>query len=120
MNQWFYFLVEQGSNKQTVGEICGMIPAPAVALMGTLYNIIKIAVPLILIIYGMLDFGKAVMAKEEKEIKEKQKLFIKRVISAVMVFLVLYLVQFVMTIISPKDNSIMTCVNNMLGVPTKK
>lgn len=119
MNQLFNFLVDAPGGK-TVGEICDMIPAPAVDLIGTLYNGIKIVVPLILIIYGMLDFGKAVMAKEEKEIKEKQKLFLKRIVSAIMVFFILYLVQFVMKIVSPTDNSVMNCVNNMLGVTQKK
>jgi len=118
MNQLLYFL-ETASELQTPGQICGMIPGPVTALMGTLYNLIKIAVPLILIVYGMLDFGRAVMAGEEKEIKEKQKLFIKRIIAAVMVFLVLYLVQFVMSILNPGDNSIMNCVNGILGVPKK-
>ena len=56
-------------------------------------NIIKIAVPLILIIMGMLDLGKAVMAGEEKVVKEAQKSFIKRLIYGVAIFFVFSIVK---------------------------
>lgn len=56
-------------------------------------NIIKIAIPIILIIMGMLDLGKAVMSNDEKEMKGAQTKLIKRVIYAIMVFLVVSIVQ---------------------------
>lgn len=62
-------------------------------------NIIKIGVPIILIIYGMLDLGKAVMANEEKEMKEAQKRLIKRILYAVLVFFVVAIVQWVFTLV---------------------
>ena len=116
MNQLLYFL-ETASELQTPGQICGMIPGPVTALMGTLYNLIKIAVPLILIVYGMLDFGRAVMAGEEKEIKEKQKLFIKRLIAAIMVFFIFAIVQLVVGLITnDADNeSIRACLEKLLN-----
>ena len=47
-------------------------------LVGKIINIIKIVIPIIIVILAMLDLGKAVMAGEEKEIKEAQKMLIKR------------------------------------------
>lgn len=58
-------------------------------------TILKIAVPIILIIFGMLDLAKAVMANDDKEMKEAQKKLIHRIIYAVVVFFVVALVQFV-------------------------
>ena len=51
-------------------------------LVSTAITIIKIAVPILLIIFGMLDLGKAVIASKEDEIKKGQQTFIKRAITA--------------------------------------
>lgn len=57
--------------------------------------IIQIGIPILLIIFGMLDLGKAVVAGKEDEIKKNQQLLVKRAISAVAVFFVVTLVTFV-------------------------
>ena len=61
----------------------------------TVVTILKIAIPIILIIFGMLDLAKAVMANDDKEMKEAQKKLIHRIIYAVVIFFVVALVQFV-------------------------
>lgn len=78
------------------------IPSEITDITALLYTIIKIAIPLILIIYGMFDFGKSVMAGKEDEIKTNQKLFVKRLISAALVFLILSFVEIVINIVAPK------------------
>ena len=55
--------------------------------------LIQIGIPIILIVLGMLDLGKAVMASKEDEIKSAQKLLIKRAIYAVAIFFVVFVVQ---------------------------
>ena len=57
--------------------------------------LIQIGIPIILIVLGMLDLGKAVMASKEDEIKSAQKLLIKRCIYAVAIFFVVFIVQIV-------------------------
>ena len=57
--------------------------------------IIQIGIPILLIIFGMLDLGKAVVAGKEDEIKKNQQLLVKRAISAVAVFFVVTLVTLV-------------------------
>lgn len=57
--------------------------------------IIQIGIPIILIVLGMLDLGKAVVASKEDEIKAAQKLLIKRAIYAVAIFFVVLIVQLV-------------------------
>ena len=55
--------------------------------------LLQIVIIVALIILLIIDFGKAVMAGKEDEIKSAQKLAIKRVVYAVIVFLVPWLVN---------------------------
>lgn len=68
-------------------------------------NLIKIAVPIILIIFGMLDLAKAVMSNDEKEMKGAQTKLMKRVIYAVLVFLVVSIVQLLFSVLNKNSVS---------------
>lgn len=57
--------------------------------------LIQVGIPIILIVLGMLDLGKAVVASKEDEIKSAQKLLIKRAIYAVAIFFVVLIVNLV-------------------------
>ncbi len=57
--------------------------------------IIQIGIPIILIIMGTIDLGKAVVGSDEKKIKEAQSTLVKRAIAAVAVFFVTTLVVLV-------------------------
>lgn len=80
-------------------------------IVSTVVLLIKIVVPILLIIFGMLDLGKAVVASKEDEIKKGQQLFIKRIISAVIVFFVIQIVQIVIRFVSGNDASVANCFN---------
>lgn len=80
-------------------------------IVSTIVLLIKIAVPILLIIFGMLDLGKAVVASKEDEIKKGQQLFIKRAITAVIVFFVIQIVQIVVRFVSGNDASVANCFN---------
>jgi len=62
--------------------------------------LIQLGIPIILILLGMLDLGKAVMASKEDEIKSAQKLLIKRCIYAIAIFFVVLIVQLVFGLLS--------------------
>ena len=62
-------------------------------LIGKVIRIILIVIPIIIVLMGTFDLGKAVMAGEDKEIKEAQKMFIKRLIYGVIIFFIPYLVS---------------------------
>jgi uncharacterized membrane protein len=80
-------------------------------------NLIKVVVPVLLIVFGMLDLGKAVMAQKEDEIKKGQQTFIKRLIAAVIVFLVVFIVQLAIGLVAPKDEnaSMWNCVDCLIN-----
>lgn len=66
-------------------------------LIGTVINLFKIIIPIIIVLLAILDLGKASMAGEEKEIKEAQKMLIKRLIYGVLIFFVTTIVQLLVT-----------------------
>lgn len=70
-------------------------PYGAVVIVQNVVNLIKIAIPILLIVLGMLDFLKAVIANDEKQMAEKKNHFIKRIIAGVAIFFVVAIVQFV-------------------------
>ena len=80
-------------------EVCGgLLP-----LVKVIYNVIWVAmivIPIVLIVYGTIDLGKAVIASDEKEIKAAQSRLIKRFIYAAAVFFVPLLVTVVMNVVA--------------------
>lgn len=56
-------------------------------------GILQIGIPIALLIFGTLDLGKAVMAGDEKEIKTATNLLIKRIIAALAVFILIFIVK---------------------------
>ena len=82
----------------------------------TVITIIKIAVPVLLVIFGMIDLFKGIMAQKEDEIKKGQSIFVKRIIAAVLVFFVISIVQFVVSLVADdKNGNIMNCANCFLN-----
>lgn len=65
-----------------------------------LIPILQLGIPLVLIVFGMLDLGKAVIASKEDEIKKAQGMLIKRAIYAVAVFFVVLIVQLIFGIVA--------------------
>lgn len=57
-------------------------------LVGWVLTIIKVGIPIIIIFYGILDFGKAVVASKDDEIKSSAKRLMWRAIAGVCIFFV--------------------------------
>lgn len=82
-------------------DICGNPNlAPLWNVVGTVINIIWIGVPILLIVLGSIDLGKAVISSKEDEVKKAKKALLNRVIYAVLVFCVVWIVGIVMDAIS--------------------
>lgn len=80
------------------------IPSGLPKFSRSVVNVIKFFIPIILIIMGFLDFGKAVMANDEKAMSEGPKKFLKRIISAILIFFVVAIVQFIFNILGKSDS----------------
>ena len=77
----------------------------------TIIVVIKIAIPVLLVIFGMLDLFKGVTAQKEDEIKKSQQIFIKRLISAAIIFFVVSIVQLIVSFVSSDEPGIMNCAS---------
>ena len=74
-----------------------------VTIIRKVIDLIKILIPIGLILFGLIDLGKAVIAGKEDEMKKAQGTLIKRVIYAVVVFLVVQIVIFATGLVGATD-----------------
>ena len=90
-------------------------------LVSLVINIIKFGVLIVLVIVGMLDLFKAVMAQKEDEIKKAEQTFLKRLIAGVLVFFVVAIVQFVFKVTTDESENagIWECFNCFVNGPSE-
>lgn len=81
--------------------------------VSTIVNVIKVVVPILLVVFGMIDLMKGVTSQKEDEIKKGQQLFIKRLISGAIVFFVFVIVQLLVSFAagSGQNTNIMDCAD---------
>ena len=96
--------------------------APIWGVVGSVVVILQIAVPIIIVLLGTIDLGKAVMAGKDDEIKSAQKMFVKRIIYGVAVFFVVWVVRAVFNLVGNRvdegDSAICwTCVSSPKSCP---
>ena len=87
-------------------------------IISLVVTLIKIGVPILLIIFGMLDLGKAVMAQKEDEIKKSQQMFLRRLLSAALVFFVVVIVQVLFNLVAKKETGVWNCISCFINGPT--
>ena len=91
-------------------DVCGDNLIWIVQILRIVIRVIQIAAPLALIIFGSLDFFKALIAGDEKEMKMKRKPFIGRLVAAVIILLMPMLVNLIMkTVASNANNTFAKC-----------
>ena len=90
---------------------CGNVTMPYVVAQITslIILVIQIVVPLLIIIVGMLDLGKAVVAQKEDEIKKGWQTFFKRLLIGMIVFLVIVFVKFIIGLVA--ENYEVNCID---------
>lgn len=92
----------------------GQIPAKGPELVHMFILIAQIAVPIILVILGMIDFAKGIMSQKEDEIKKGQKTFINRLIIGAVIFFIVALVKLLVGIVvdnSDNRQNIIACID---------
>lgn len=77
----------------------GLLPIVRVVRKGV-FPIIQIGIPILLIILGTIDLGKAVISSDDKEVKAAQGRLIKRILYAVLIFFVTTIVTVVFNLLS--------------------
>ena len=87
--------------------------------VGYFLLIFKIVIPLILIILGMVDLGKAVVSSDDKAISKAAKSLLMRVIAAICIFFIPTIVSFVIrlvdTSVDDKNEICARCISSPCG-----
>ena len=86
---------------------------PIITLLKNIVKLLQWLIPIGLILFGILDLGKAVIAGKEDEMKKAQGTLIKRCIYAVAVFLVVTIVYVVMGMVGSTEWQ--SCWDNVGG-----
>lgn len=92
---------------------CGKIkhlPYKVIELSNTIISLLQIAVPVILVIMGSVDFVKAISSQNEDNVKKAQGMFIKRLIMGALVFFMFVIVKLIISIIGGNTDGIWKCV----------
>ena len=102
------------------GYLGSGIPSKLAHIVYLVIRAIQVFVPIILIVWGMLDLGKAVMAQKEDEIKKGQQTFIKRLVAAVLVFFVVAITKLVVGLFAPDggtsdSSTLLGCMNSIIN-----
>lgn len=92
------------------------------AFVRLLINLIKIVVPIVLIIFGIVEMLKAATANDDKVMKEAQSKLIKRIVYAVLIFFIVAIVQLVFSTlgkanVSEAKNDIPACISCFTSDP---
>lgn len=87
-----------------VMSACKQLPCPIFHLSGMAVNILKIAAPIIIVILGMIDFGKATTAGKEDDMVKARKAFINRLIAGGGVFLAVSIIQLAMGLLGDMNS----------------
>ena len=82
-------------------------------VVGKILVVFKIVIPLLLIIFGMIDLGKAVISSEEKAIKEATNSLLRRAIAAVVIFFIPTIVGAVLGLIGSFNDDTTTADYNV-------
>lgn len=89
-------LLSLGASSFDVATFCTKM-TDVLRIISYIILIFKIAIPLLIIAFGIFDFGKAVVAEKEDEIKKQTKRLIYRVIAGIVIFLIPNIILWIFT-----------------------
>lgn len=83
--------------------------------IGQMLFILKILIPIVIIVLGSIDLGKAVVLSDDKAIKSASSKLLKRVVLGIIIFFVPLIIKFIFSMISfvseDMRNDYMNCID---------
>ena len=76
---------------------------PIITLLKNVVKLLQFLIPFGLILFGMIDLGKAVIAGKEDEMKKAQGILIKRIIYAVAIFFLVFVISLAMRMVGSTE-----------------
>lgn len=95
---------------------CGSIPQEITDTIGQIYNILLIAIPVMIVLFSLIDLVKGVIGSKEEDIKKSTGILLKRVITGLVAFLILAIVKFGIGLLQTGNtDGIASCLNSIFG-----
>lgn len=82
---------------------CACMPAAVADITSFIYGFLKIGGPVLLIILGAIDLGKAIVATDESGIQKAKKKLINKFVAAACIFLAFSVIQMIVNIVGGGD-----------------
>lgn len=93
------------------------IPYAFASMVSTFITIIKIAVPILLVISGMISFFKVASSSNvDDEMKKAKSKLINSILAAVIIFFVFSIVNFAVSLVAGANNKFMKCVECFINI----
>lgn len=92
------------SNSNNTNNYCTGL-RPTFVFIGHLVRLAKILIPIVVIIFGMLDFFKAVTGVKDDEIKKSAKSLLFRALAGVCIFFLPAIIDFIFGLVDGWSNS---------------
>lgn len=89
---------DEKPQKEPINNCNDLFSSTTIDEIDKIMGLIRIAVPIILIVFGMIDFFRATFSDNEDNMKKDRERFIKRIIAAIIVFIVPMFVHLVLTV----------------------
>lgn len=88
----------QGVEDATKAECDDLIGNNTVTgkMLNDAYNVIKFAVPIVLLAMSIMDFAKAIVGQNAEDVKKASNTFIKRLIISILIFVVPTILNFIL------------------------
>lgn len=74
-------------NTLSINTFCQEL-SPVLQLTGQGLNIFKIFLPIVLIVLGIFDIGKAIISSKSEDVKKNMKMFLRKIAVCVIVFFI--------------------------------
>ena len=82
---------------------CWCMPAAVADITSFIYKFLQIGGPVLLIILGAIDLGKAIVATDESGIQKAKKKLVNKFVAAACIFLVFAVIQMIVNIVGGND-----------------
>lgn len=112
--------IANSENEVDIANLCEGPVQGVFTTIGWVFFIAKILIPIVLIVFGSIDLGKAVISNKDDEIKKSAKSLVMRTIAGVIIFFIPTLLNFVVELIggdeiyNPESGTFARCTHCML------
>ena len=89
---------ESGIGSGDLSVDCGLLDPELVNTIQQIFDMVRLIVPIILILFGSMDFGKAVIVNDQEALKKAASSFLKRAAAAVIIFFLPAIIRYLLTL----------------------